>query len=244
MQLPSPGTAVPGRRPLLVLHASRLVGQALAALLTERTAWEVVASTWEDGAAEAASLRPGMCVAYQDSGEGGDALAAEGALVRQLRQARCALLVLTCPERTDTLRRALDAGARGFVHDGAAPHELLQAVHEVGNGRGFVAEAMRQGLAEAARMPVTRRELQVLRHAANGSSVGETAAALELAPGTVRNYLGSGVRKFGARNRIEAIAVARAKGWLCDERPPRRRAPAADPVSSATATGRERSAGG
>jgi two-component system response regulator DesR len=54
----------------------------------------------------------------------------------------------------------------------------------------------------------------VLRNAADGSPNAEIAARLYLAEGTVRNYLSSAIAKLGARNRTEAAATARERGWL------------------------------
>lgn len=204
---------------VLVVHETRLVGAALSALLAERTALDAAPSCWESGAADAAALRPRVCVAYPESSESVGTLSPDGTLVRQLRRARCPLVVLVDPRRVGTLRRALDAGAQGFVYDQGPPEQLLEAVREVTGGRRYVAEEVRQGLTDAARMPVTRRELQVLRHAAAGASVAETAAALHLAPGTVRNYLNSGIRRLGARNKTDAVRAARETGWLLVPRP-------------------------
>ena len=58
------------------------------------------------------------------------------------------------------------------------------------------------------------RELEVLGLAAEGSSVAEIANRLYLARGTVRNYLSAVITKTGARNRIDAIRIARRDGWL------------------------------
>ncbi|THA23588.1 LuxR family transcriptional regulator [Streptomyces sp. RKND-216] len=112
-------------------------------------------------------------------------------------------------------RRSADGGGSAVVRGGrrvaeAAPHS---------GGRRHAAEEVRQGLAGAARMPITRRELQALRHAAAGAPVAETAAALHLAPGTIRNYLNPGIRRLGARNKTDAVRAARETGWLLVPRP-------------------------
>jgi two-component system response regulator DesR len=62
--------------------------------------------------------------------------------------------------------------------------------------------------------PLTDRERQVLRLAADGLSSADIAATLSLSEGTVRNYLSDAMSKLGAQNRIEAANLARAKGWL------------------------------
>jgi two-component system response regulator DesR len=62
--------------------------------------------------------------------------------------------------------------------------------------------------------PLSDRERQVLRLAAEGSSSGEIAGTLRLSEGTVRNYLSEAISKLGAGNRVEAARIARMKGWL------------------------------
>ena len=62
--------------------------------------------------------------------------------------------------------------------------------------------------------PLTDRERQVLRLAADGLTSSDIAATLQLSEGTVRNYLSEAISKMGAKNRIEAANLARARGWL------------------------------
>jgi two-component system response regulator DesR len=62
--------------------------------------------------------------------------------------------------------------------------------------------------------PLTPRECDVLRAAADGATVADIAARLHLSESTVRNYLSAAIGKTGSRNRIEAVRVARQQGWL------------------------------
>ena len=62
--------------------------------------------------------------------------------------------------------------------------------------------------------PLTERERQVLRLAADGRSGAEIAGELHLSEGTVRNYLSEAISKVGGRNRVDAARIARQKGWL------------------------------
>lgn len=66
----------------------------------------------------------------------------------------------------------------------------------------------------AAESPLTPREADVLRLAAEGDDVDEIIGALYLSSGTVRNYLTAVVYKLGARNRVDAIRIAQTSGWL------------------------------
>ena len=62
--------------------------------------------------------------------------------------------------------------------------------------------------------PLTSRETEVLQLAAQGMEPQEIAAHLRLSVGTVRNYLTTAVTKLNARNRVDAIRIARETGWL------------------------------
>jgi two-component system response regulator DesR len=61
---------------------------------------------------------------------------------------------------------------------------------------------------------LSTRELEVLGLAAEGESVKEIAGRLYLSSGTVRNYLSAIISKTRARNRLDAIRIARKEGWL------------------------------
>jgi two-component system response regulator DesR len=62
--------------------------------------------------------------------------------------------------------------------------------------------------------PLTTREQDVLAAAARNDTAADIAASLHLSEGTVRNYLSAAIRKLGARNRGEAVAIATERGWL------------------------------
>lgn len=62
--------------------------------------------------------------------------------------------------------------------------------------------------------PLTDRERQVLRLAAEGLSTAKIGAEIHLSEGTVRNHLSEAISKLGAENRVDAARIARQKGWL------------------------------
>lgn len=62
--------------------------------------------------------------------------------------------------------------------------------------------------------PLSEREIEVLRMAAQGTDAAEIAERLNLSVGTVRNYLTAVVTKLGARNRLHAVRMAEDAGWL------------------------------
>lgn len=126
---------------------------------------------------------------------------------------RPAVVILTTFARPGYLRRALDAGVRGYLLEDAPSDELADAIRRVASGGRVIAPEL---AAEAwgAEDPLTDRERQVLRLAAEGASTGRMAETLHLSEGTVRNYLSEAIGKTGAENRTEAARIARRRGWL------------------------------
>ena len=123
------------------------------------------------------------------------------------------VIILTTFARSGYLRRALDAGANGYLLKDSPAEELANAVRRVHRGgRAIDAELARDAWTE--RDPLSDRERQVLRMAAEGMASSAIAASLGLSDGTVRNYLSDAISKLGASNRVEAARTAREKGWL------------------------------
>ena len=123
------------------------------------------------------------------------------------------VIILTTFARGGYLRRALDAGASGYLLKDSPAEELANAVRRVHQGgRAIDSELAREAWTE--RDPLNDRERQVLRLAAEGTATGAIAASLGLSEGTVRNYLSDAISKLGASNRVEAARMARTKGWL------------------------------
>jgi len=123
------------------------------------------------------------------------------------------VIILTTFARGGYLRRALDAGASGYLLKDSPAEELANAVRRVHQGgRAIDSELAREAWTE--RDPLNDRERQVLRLASEGAATGAIAASLGLSEGTVRNYLSDAISKLGASNRVEAARTARTKGWL------------------------------
>jgi two-component system response regulator DesR len=123
------------------------------------------------------------------------------------------VVILTTFARAGYLRRALDAGALGYLLKDSPAETLANAIRRVHTGMRAVAPELAQE-AWTERDPLNDRERQVLRLAGEGANGGDIAGRLELSEGTVRNYLSDAIAKLGARNRIEAARIARDKGWL------------------------------
>jgi len=123
------------------------------------------------------------------------------------------VIILTTFARAGYLRRALDAGASGYLLKDMRAEELADAVRRVQQGlRVIDPELATEAWGEPD--PLTDRERQVLRLAGDGKASGDIAVDLNLSEGTVRNYLSEAISKLGASNRIEAARIARTKGWL------------------------------
>lgn len=131
----------------------------------------------------------------------------------QRRRLPCRVIVLTTFARSGYLRRALDAGALGYLLKDSPAERLADAVRNVSAG----ARAIDPELAMEAwtvRDPLTDRERRVLRLAGEGLPTAAIAAQLSLSEGTVRNYLSEAILKLNAANRTDAARIARERGWL------------------------------
>ncbi|MEU9533766.1 response regulator transcription factor [Streptomyces sp. NPDC048213] len=198
---------------LLLAEDQSMVREALAALLGLEPDIEVVAQVARGDEVLATAREHGIDVALLDIEMPGmtgiDATA-------QLRDALpdVKVVVVTTFGRPGYLRRAMESGADAFLVKDAPASQLAEAVRKVLAGErvidpGLAAAALADGAS-----PLTEREREVLRTAADGSTNAEIAAALHLSQGTVRNYLSMAIQKMAARNRAEAVRMAREKGWL------------------------------
>lgn len=123
------------------------------------------------------------------------------------------VIILTTFARGGYLRRALEAGASGYLLKDSPAEQLANAVRRVHLG-GRVVDPELAAEAWTEPDPLTDRERQVLRMAGDGQSSADIATRLKLSEGTVRNYLSEAISKLGAANRVEAARIARDKGWL------------------------------
>jgi two-component system response regulator DesR len=137
----------------------------------------------------------------------------EVAMELRRRKTGTRVIILTTFARSGYLRRALEAGASGYLLKDMRAEELADAVRRVRQGlRVIDPELATESWVEPD--PLTDRERQVLRLAGDGVTSAEIADRLSLSEGTVRNYLSEAISKLGAGNRIEAARIARTKGWL------------------------------
>jgi two-component system, NarL family, response regulator DesR len=207
-----PGDGGAGVIRVLIAEDQSMVAGALAALLDIEQDIEVVgtARNGREALEAARTLHPDVLLTDIEMPEmTGLELAAavrtEGLTPR--------IVMLTTFARPGYLRRALDAGAAGYVLKDAPSSRLAEAIRRVhAGGRSIDPELAAEAWGEAD--PLSDRERQVLRLAADGRSGPEIAAELHLSEGTVRNYLSEAISKVGGRNRVDAARIARTKGWL------------------------------
>jgi two-component system, NarL family, response regulator DesR len=190
-----------------------MVRGALVALLELEADIDVVAevASGDDILPTALKHTPDVAVIDIDL-PGIDGLTAASALHEQLPT--CRTLILTSLGRPGTLRRALSARVGGFILKDAPSRELADAIRRVAAGHRVVDSNLALAAWDSAECPLTAREIDVLRLAADGAEAPEIAARLFLSTGTVRNYLSTIATKLNARNRVDAIRIATESGWL------------------------------
>ncbi|MFJ9741339.1 response regulator [Streptomyces sp. NPDC101166] len=204
-----PGTSI---RVLLAEDQGMLRG-ALALLLGLEPDIEVVAQVGAGDAIVDAALLHRPDVALLDielPGMSGLDAAAE----LRAQAPDCRVLILTTFGRPGYLRRAMEAGAAGFLVKDGPVEELAAAIRRVLTGETVVDPALATAALSAGPSPLTGRECDVLKACVDGATVADIAAGLHLSESTVRNYLSSAIGKTGTRNRMEAMREARRQGWL------------------------------
>jgi len=198
---------------LLLADDQALVRGALAALLALEPDIEVVAEVGSGDAVLDAVREHRPDVALLDVEMPGlDGITAAAGVRNEFPDVR--VLIVTTFGRPGYLRRALQAGASGFVVKDTPAAELADAVRRVHAGLRVVDPALATDSLVAGESPLTVRETEVLQAARDGSSVATIAKRLFLSEGTVRNHLSSAIGKTQAGNRAEAVLIADNNGWL------------------------------
>jgi two-component system, NarL family, response regulator DesR len=193
----------------LIAEPVMLIREGLVALLSREEDIELVATVRRGEAVVpmARVARPDVALLAAAFGD------RDGISLAQMVSAAvpgCSCAVLSAGWRTGDLHRATAAGVRGFLTCDSPAEFLTQAVRHLAAGK----EVHDPRLSLSARCPLTNREAEALRTAAQGSTTAEIANVLCLTEGTVRNYLSRAITKTGARNRVDAIRIAAESGWL------------------------------
>ncbi|MGZ4598772.1 MAG: response regulator [Oryzihumus sp.] len=198
---------------LLLADDQALVRGALAALLDLEPDLSVVAevASGDEVVGAAREHRPDVALLDVEM-PGMDGIAATQALREAMPGVR--VLIVTTFGRPGFLRRALQAGASGFVVKDTPARQLADAVRRVHSGLRVVDPALAADSLVSGESPLTTREAEVARAARDGGTVADLARELFLSEGTVRNHLSSVIGKTGARTRAEAVRIAEDNGWL------------------------------
>ncbi len=198
---------------ILLAEDVAMVRGALVALIELEPDLKVVAAVerGDDIVPSALAHQPDIAIIDIDL-PGMDGITAAEQLHEQLPS--CRTLILTNLGRAGTLRRALDAHVCGYMLKDAPPEQLATAIRSVAAGRRVIDPQLAMSTWEGGQNPLSPREHEVLRRAAEGAEPAEIAAAMHLSVGTVRNYLTTIVTKLNARNRVDAIKTAYDAGWL------------------------------
>lgn len=198
---------------LLIADDQDLVRGALAALLSMEDDLEVVAQTGTGSNVVKLIREHRVDVALLD-------IEMPGCTGIEATQAvndaglECRTLIVTTFGRPGYLRRAMAAGASGFVVKDTPSEQLAEAIRRVHSGFRVVDPMLATESIGVGESPLSGRETEVLRAAADGASIREIAARVHLSEGTVRNYLSAIIGKCGAQNRAEAARLAETNGWL------------------------------
>jgi two-component system, NarL family, response regulator DesR len=197
----------------LVAEHVHLLRIGLVVYLTREPGIAVVANLEEGGrlVATASSVKPDVAVIDVDlPPEGGSAMAT---LLRE-RHPECAIVMLVGLGDSGGLSRAMAVEPLGLITREAPVELLTWSVRRVATGRAAVDPDLAQAARSITENPLTPREQEILRIAADGSSTAEIAARLSLSAKTVRNHLSRVFVRISARNRMDAIRIASEREWL------------------------------
>lgn len=177
------------------------------------------ATSVEAGFEAAMRERPDVCLVGEFPDGGGVHL------VRQLTResSESAVVMLSSSERVDDLIDAIRAGAVGYLLKGMDPQRLAHALRGVAQGEAAIPRVLmahlvkelqthgrrRAVIAKRGMVDLTSREWEVLDMLCDEMSTAEIAGQLSLSPVTVRRYISEMMRKLGARDRAEVVALAK-----------------------------------
>ncbi len=198
---------------VLIADDEAMIRSALAALLSLEEDIEVVAEC-ADGAQAvimAEKLQPDICLLDLEMPEL-DGVQVADRLRSTLSATRC--VVVTRHARPGVLRRALASGVSGFLPKSRSANEVAEVIRRVAAGARYIDPEIAADALSDQRSPLTERELDVLRAGRRGESTVQIARALNLAAGTVRNYISAILAKLNVGTRQQAVLLAEERGWI------------------------------
>ena len=206
---------MPERIRILIAEDHALVRDGLAAVLKFEPDMAVVglAKNGQEAVTQFRDLKPDvvlMDLAMPELDGAGAILAIRS----EFSDAR--ILVLTTYDNDESVFRALENGAKGYLLKDCSTSELLAAIRKINSGGTHVSERAAARLAERAMAggPLSPREIEVLKWIAEGKSNKEIAALLFISEGTVKTHVLSIHEKLGVSDRTEAAVTAIKRGIL------------------------------
>jgi DNA-binding NarL/FixJ family response regulator len=195
--------------------------RAMVAETLDAAGFDVVAqaATGDTAIALAAEHQPDVCLL--DIRMPGDGIAAARRIAATVPDTR--ILMLTVSAESDDVLDALQAGADGYILKGAEPDDISDAVRAVFDGESVIAPLVtpalvreirrsryrRLRIASGTSVQMTEREWEILQLLSEGRKTSEIAAALFVAPVTIRTHIAAIVRKLEVRDREAALAIFR-----------------------------------
>ena len=198
---------------ILIAEDVDLVAEAFEALLSAEPTFEVVGRVGRGDLVAQAVVDLSPDVALMDIDMPGASGIEATTEVKKVAPS-CQVLLLTALPGSGHIHRALAAGANGYLVKSTTGARLLDAIKQVASGGTVIdpdlaAEALRAGPS-----PLSEREVEVLSLVARGLTTEDIAGTLYLSQGTVRNYLSNVMTRLGVSTRVQAVAVAKERGWL------------------------------
>lgn len=198
---------------VLIAEDVDLVAEAFQALLSIEDDLEVVALVDRgDHVVEAVREHTPDLVILDVDMPGATGLEATAALRADGSEVK--ILLLTSLPGSGHIPRALNAGANGYLVKSTTGQRLIEAIHAVMDGGTAIDPQLAADALRTGPTPLTERETELLKLVADGVGTDDLAKQLFLTKGTVRNYLSSAMAKLHATTRVEAVAKAKAQGWI------------------------------
>lgn len=190
-----------------------LLRGALVSMLDEHMDIHVVAALecGDEVVSTALRTRPDVVVIEVDK-SWISGLAVIGELRRRLPT--CQIVALAAAKPAGLVQRLLAADVLAAIDKNAPTARLLDAIRGAATGHLVIDASLAIAALSAEPNPLTPREVDVVRLAAEGRSGPEIAKRLHLSPGTVRNYVSNVISKTQGRTKVDAIRIARDSGWV------------------------------